>query len=66
MNPHTPPPIPVQLKAARCAARAASGRSQAAFARANGHHHGAQAIGERLALQALACAECQAREERLA
>lgn len=65
MNPQTSPPIPVQLKAARCAARAASGRFQAAFDRVNGHHHGAQAIGERRALQALACAERQAREERL-
>jgi len=65
MNPHTPPPIPVQLTAACCAARAASGRFQAAFARANGHHHGAQAIGERRALQALARGERQSRQERL-
>ena len=65
MNPHTSPPIPVQLKAARCAARAASGRFQAAFARVNGHHHGARALGERRAHQALAWGECQSQQERL-
>ena len=65
MNPQPPLPGPTLLAARHCAARAALACSPAVFARANGRQLGAQAIGERRALQALACAEHQAREERL-